>query len=419
LCGDVEQRACNSTVCGGDVKQSRCHRTYGFVDKCNSNTGEFQRRRGSAFAARDGRHYRERARWGEVGGAFVTTSLAQLTLSAPPLIAAVPGDNVQFTVSATSPQGLPVSINANSIPIGASFDPTSHAFSWIPLSNQMGSYSMTFTGRDISGATASAVVKISVATTRDAVGSAQDAASQSPAGVCSPGAVATITGLGFTSQAPTHANGIPLPTQLAGVEVLTNGQALPLFYASSSQITFQCPLSPLAGTALSVTVETEDGTLLLNAFQSKTPEAAPGIYTLDMSGSGQGTVTIGDSTLVAMPVAPDIPSRPAHVGEYITIWANGLGPTTSGAPNLGMSAAVDPLVTTTDSVTVVIGGEELQPIFSGLAPSLVGTYQVNVQVPADAPLGSAVPVYIQVTLSDGTVVKSNQVTIAVDVPPSE
>jgi hypothetical protein len=282
-----------------------------------------------------------------------------------------------------------------------------------------------------------------------------------------------------------------LPLQLAGVQVLANGQPLPLLYVSNTWINFQCPLEP-AGTHLTVTVDAEDGTAI-NAFQSAIPEALPGIYTLNISGSGQGTISIANAPQLAMPVAADLLSRPAHQGEYLTIWANGLGPTTVGAPDLGlpapfaplvtpkdsasytldmsgsgqgaifiantpqlampvaadfpsrpahrgeyitiwanglgpptdeapepgMPAPLAPLVTTKDSVKIVIGGEELMPSFSGLAPLFVGTSKVNVQVPEDAQLGSAVQVYIQITLSDGTVVKSNQVTIAVDLPPPE
>ena len=46
--------------------------------------------------------------------------------------------------------------------------------------------------------------------------------------------------------------------------------------------------------------------------------------------------------------------------------------------------------------------------FSGLAPEFVGLYQVNVQVPQNAPTGSAVPVAI---FTSGTA--SNIATIAV------
>ena len=47
-------------------------------------------------------------------------------------------------------------------------------------------------------------------------------------------------------------------------------------------------------------------------------------------------------------------------------------------------------------------------VFAGLTPSLVGLYQVNVQVPAGAPSGSAVSLAIAVNS-----IASNTVTIAV------
>ncbi len=55
-----------------------------------------------------------------------------------------------------------------------------------------------------------------------------------------------------------------------------------------------------------------------------------------------------------------------------------------------------------------IGGISREVSFSGLAPSLVGLYQVNVQVPTGAPTSEAVPV----TLTYGSFT-SNTVTMAV------
>jgi uncharacterized protein (TIGR03437 family) len=46
--------------------------------------------------------------------------------------------------------------------------------------------------------------------------------------------------------------------------------------------------------------------------------------------------------------------------------------------------------------------------FSGLVPGLVGLYQINLQVPANAPIGDAVPMIIVVGGSN-----SNSVSIAV------
>jgi uncharacterized protein (TIGR03437 family) len=53
-------------------------------------------------------------------------------------------------------------------------------------------------------------------------------------------------------------------------------------------------------------------------------------------------------------------------------------------------------------------------LFSGLTPLLVGLYQVNVQVPATAPAGDAVPLVLTVTDPvTGQSVQSNTVTLAV------
>jgi uncharacterized protein (TIGR03437 family) len=46
--------------------------------------------------------------------------------------------------------------------------------------------------------------------------------------------------------------------------------------------------------------------------------------------------------------------------------------------------------------------------FSGLAPGFVGLWQINVQIPSNAPTGSAVPVYV---VLGG--VRSNSVTMAI------
>ncbi len=343
------------------------------------------------------------------------TSAAPLTISAPALIAAEPGDNVKFTVAPNSPQGLVVSVSTSNLPPGASFNPALDALTWTPMANQMGSYPMTFTATDSSGATATALVKVNIGATRDAIAAIINAANPTAQGVCSPGALANISGTGFTSQPAMPATGFPLPFELAGVQVSANGQPLPLLFVSSTSINFQCPLLS-AGTSFSITVQTEDGTSL-NALQNTMPEAAPGIYTLDRSGTGQGSIFIADSTTLAMPFASDLQGRPAHLGESITISTNGLGPTGNGTPELGSPAALP--VPTIDSVQVVIGGVTIAPSFSGLAASLVGTYNVSLQLPENVPVGSAVPVYLQVTLSNGTVVTSNQVTMAIDATPSK
>jgi uncharacterized protein (TIGR03437 family) len=142
----------------------------------------------------------------------------------------------------------------------------------------------------------------------------------------------------------------------------------------------------------------------------------PGIYTVDNSGGGQGSVQIANTGLLAAPAGDN--ARPVQSGtEYLQIYCTGLGPVigTNGepAPRDGFAAALPTIYQTTATVTATIGGMNAPVVFSGLTPTLVALYQVNVQVPAGTPTGDAVPLVLTVTNPDGTTAQSNTVTVAV------
>jgi adhesin/invasin len=87
-------------------------------------------------------------------------------------------------------------------------------------------------------------------------------------------------------------------------------------------------------------------------------------------------------------------SNPAIRGQFIALYANGLGPV-SNPPADGAPAGVNSITTTPCVVT--IGGQTLsasQVPFCGLAPGLA-IYQVNVQVPAGLTPGNQ-PVTISI-----------------------
>jgi uncharacterized protein (TIGR03437 family) len=66
----------------------------------------------------------------------------------------------------------------------------------------------------------------------------------------------------------------------------------------------------------------------------------------------------------------------------LALYANGLGPVTN-PPASGSPASANPLSQTTGAPPVVtIGGQQVTPSFSGLAPGYPGLYQLNVTVPA-------------------------------------
>ena len=78
--------------------------------------------------------------------------------------------------------------------------------------------------------------------------------------------------------------------------------------------------------------------------------------------------------------------NPARRGRVVQLYANGLGPV-DPTPPTGEPTPAQPLHLTRVQPEVTVGGRRAQVSFSGLAPYLVGLYQINAVVPADAPTG--------------------------------
>ena len=84
-------------------------------------------------------------------------------------------------------------------------------------------------------------------------------------------------------------------------------------------------------------------------------------------------------------------STPIHLNETLIIYTTGLGPVTPSVA-AGAGGPSGPLAATSIPVAVYIGGSQLFTLWSGLAPGLVGVYQVNAQVPFhNVPTGSNIP----------------------------
>jgi uncharacterized protein (TIGR03437 family) len=187
-----------------------------------------------------------------------------------------------------------------------------------------------------------------------------------------------------------------------------NGVPAPLLLASGKQINFQCPVLP-AGTVQEIQVESATGAATAT-LQTVMQAAAPLLF---QRGTGNGGfVTITGTNQIATAATDGIPGRPAKRGEYVTIHSSGLGQVVDGV-NAGMAAPSNRLVPTQNKITLVLGEMEIDPEFAGLAPGTVGLYQVLAQVPSEAPAGADVPLYLKITLPDGTTVRSNSVTIAI------
>jgi uncharacterized protein (TIGR03437 family) len=94
-------------------------------------------------------------------------------------------------------------------------------------------------------------------------------------------------------------------------------------------------------------------------------------------------------------------------GQYITIYASGLGAVTN-PPADGAASIGNPLSQVMGAVTVTIGGVNAPVSFAGLAPGFAGLYQVNVQIPSGLGVNATAPVVV----TAGNL-NSNTATIAV------
>ncbi len=96
----------------------------------------------------------------------------------------------------------------------------------------------------------------------------------------------------------------------------------------------------------------------------------------DIGGSGRVVIAARNAV-----TGQEISSaNPALRGEYVSLYANGLGPVDNPPPS-GEITPRDPLAQTLQQPAVTIGGQQAEVQFSGLAPYFVGLYQVNVVVP--------------------------------------
>ncbi len=128
----------------------------------------------------------------------------------------------------------------------------------------------------------------------------------------SPGSIVSVFGTNLSNSTASATN-TPLPTTLAGTQVLVDDIPAPLFYVSPSQINLQLP----SGSGGSVTVKVISGTTTGVTTTILLSNESPGIF---ITSGTQGAVLNQDSSV-------NSPTNPAPVGSVIVIYATGLGTT--------------------------------------------------------------------------------------------
>lgn len=194
-----------------------------------------------------------------------------------------------------------------------------------------------------------------------------DAAAFQP-GLPVAGGLASLTVTGMSPTSNVSAYSFPLPTELAGVSVLTGGVPAPLLSVSSLPSGAQQIIFQVAGSGL-----------LEVRYQGISTYAWPFTVGPGIFGRPDGTPAVqhaSDGSFVTT-------ANPATPGEGIVIWATGLGPVampvTNGTPATGADPISYEMYTRCSLGTVT---------YAGLAPGYVGLYQANVTLSLNLPSGS-------------------------------
>jgi len=223
-----------------------------------------------------------------------------------------------------------------------------------------------------------------------AVESVVNAASGSAQGACSPGAIARIEGRWLT-QGETASDPSGGSLQLAGTSIEIEGRPVAILDASPSQIDMLCPE---AGPASTFEIVVRTSGLVSAPFKTTQSTVAPGIFTADSSGSGQGLVSLAGETKLAMVRNYLSAAEPARAGDRIAILATGIG--------------------AASNVLVRIGDAEFPAQAVTPVAGRPGVSQITAVVPDDAAAGIATPLSIVGHLADGSPVRSNSVSVAIE-----
>lgn len=175
---------------------------------------------------------------------------------------------------------------------------------------------------------------------------------------------------------------IPISTNLGGVQVLVNGQPAPVLLVSQTQINAWMPYE-ISGDGFATFQVMVNGTTS-NSVTVYVDASSPGIYTYPVpNGISAGAILHANYTLVS-------DSSPAQPNETVLLYMNGLGTATPQVAD-GAAASSNPVSYVDEynngdlSIYLDDGVDtpaEANVAFAGLAPGLVGLYQVNFTVPS-------------------------------------
>ena len=339
------------------------------------------------------------------GAAAPQTILVTLTVSNAPTVTVTPASlaSVNFAIGGATPPPQTIALSASGT-AGSSFTATattSTGGAWLAVSPIAGTtptnLTVTLNPANLAAGTYSGAISIAIAGATNTpvvvpitltvtmpvvvtptVAAIQNAASSVSTSV-SPGLNIVIYG---SNMGPAALAGLQVgpngavATTVAGTQVTFDGVPAPLIYTKSTQVSVMVPYE-LAGRAASAMVVSYNG-VASAPLQLRVVDSAPGIYTANQTGTGQGAILNQNGTV-------NTAANPEISGDVIQIYATGEGQTAPAGVDGAVTPGILPVPAPALPVTVQIGGKEVPATditYAGEAPGIIsGVLQVNARIP--------------------------------------
>jgi uncharacterized protein (TIGR03437 family) len=219
-------------------------------------------------------------------------------------------------------------------------------------------------------------------------------------GSVAPGELVTIYGADFGPQtlvgAALDSNG-RVASNLSSTQVTFDGIAAPLIYSLAGQVSAVVPYE--VSTKSQTAVQYSYGGVTSNTATVPVTQAVPGIFSVNGSGTGPGSILNPDNTLNSA-------QNPVAAGSFVVVFATGAGTVVGGAVDGALAPAA---AKQTLSVSATVGGVNAPIIYAGAAPGEVnGVLQVDLTIPTGVALGNQ-PLVITV----GGVASQTGITVGV------
>ncbi len=201
-----------------------------------------------------------------------------------------------------------------------------------------------------------------------------NAASSLP-GTLAPNTWASIYGTNLSTETASRSSEDELPG-FGGVNVLVNSVPALLSYVSPTQVNFLMPWDHGNEATIQLTRDGTYGPAIVVALAGCSPALFP-VYPASDPVTAVAAHT--DWTLVT-------PASPAHAGEYVILYATGLGPYSLAFDNEDNAVPTSAdLIAQRTQFTLLLDGQQVDDElieYVGAAPLFIGDYQINLKLPA-------------------------------------